>query len=75
MTTTPNTPLSVTLTLDKLDGMATFAAYLRLETTDSATEGFGLEGAVRVAKTIDREAWEALGSPVVLAVVLRSVSR
>lgn len=68
-------PLPITLTLVKLDDVATFMTYLRLEPTDPAAEGFGLEGAVLVSTTTSRDSWEGLGMPTVLAVTLSTVEQ
>lgn len=67
-------PLPITLRLDKLGELAEFTAYLRMEPTDPAAEGFGLEGATLIRRHISRDAWEALGCPVVLSVRLRNVA-
>jgi hypothetical protein len=66
-------PLTVDLTLDKLNQLAEFATYLRMEAADGGAEGFGLEGGVRIARHISRDAWEGLGCPVVLTVTLQTV--
>lgn len=71
MTSTPNSPLAVTLTLQRLDGRAEFGTYLRTDVTDDGAAGFGIEGATRITRSMDRDAWEALGMPVVLDITLR----
>lgn len=63
----------LTLT-ELLGGLATFDAYLRVEPTDAGAEGFGIEGAVRITRSIGREEWEALGSPIVLPITLHNVT-
>jgi hypothetical protein len=68
-------PLPVTLTLSKLDELATFTTYLRVEPADPAADGFEIEGAVMISKTISRDSWEGLGSPVVLTVTLHSLTQ
>ena len=74
MTGNPNTPrVTVNLTLDKLDELATFAAYLRAEPVDGGAAGFGIEGAVRIVRSLSREAWAAMGSPVVIPITLHNV--
>lgn len=76
MTDTPNAPrTSVDFTLADLNSShATFAAWLRVELVDAGAAGFGIEGGVRIHRTIPRDSWEALGSPVVLPVTVHNAS-
>jgi hypothetical protein len=74
MTTPPDTtPLPVTLTLNELGELARFTGYVRMEPADGGAEGFGVEGATLIVCTLSRDAWEGLGSPVVIPVTLRNV--
>jgi hypothetical protein len=67
-------PTPVDLTLNRLDDAgALFVGYLRMEAPDAGAEGFGIEGATRIERRLDRDSWEGAGSPVVLAVTLRNV--
>lgn len=71
---TNNPPrVTVTLRLHDLGDLARFTAYLRAEPVDGGAEGFGIEGALMVSRSIGREAWEALGCPVELPVTLHNV--
>jgi hypothetical protein len=75
MTDTPNAPrVTVDLRLDRLDELARFTSYLRAEPVDAGAEGFGVDGAVMIVRTISRDAWEGLGCPVVLPITLHNVA-
>jgi len=68
------TPLRVDLTLDQLDELARFTAYLRVEPVLGSAEGFGIEGATMISKTISRDTWEGMGRPVSIPITLRTVA-
>jgi hypothetical protein len=75
MDNNPTPPrVTVTLRLDQLDQLARFTSYLRVEPLDAGAEGFGIEGATLIVRTISRDAWEGLGCPVDLPVTLHNVA-